>query len=167
MGVLYGFDIVPVTAYLKRNNSALFQTSLYTDIVLFSFLLFSKTSASAREQARSARKKNIFFFPHHYPLALVVNKSPATRAIIGLMALACSLYFITRVQPSSETQGEKVGSVEKAGRKFSSTGQGAPGYRLSPNYFQKFKRMPAPDWAQKMLCIIVPNRRTVSPEFFS
>ena len=27
--------------------------------------------------------------------------------------------------------------------------------------------MSAPDWAQKMLCIIVPNRRTVSPEFFS
>ena len=27
--------------------------------------------------------------------------------------------------------------------------------------------MPAPDWTQKMLCIIVPNRRTVSPEFFS
>ena len=27
--------------------------------------------------------------------------------------------------------------------------------------------MPAPDWAQKMLFIIVPNRRTVSPEFFS
>ena len=27
--------------------------------------------------------------------------------------------------------------------------------------------MPAPDWAQKMLCIIVPNRRTVAPEFFS
>ena len=36
-----------------------------------------------------------------------------------------------------------------------------------PDHFQKFKRMPAPDWAQKMLCIIVPNRRTVSPEFFS
>ena len=27
--------------------------------------------------------------------------------------------------------------------------------------------MPAPDWAQKMLFIIVPNLRTVSPEFFS
>ena len=27
--------------------------------------------------------------------------------------------------------------------------------------------MLAPDWAQKVLCIIVPNRRTVSPEFFS
>ena len=31
----------------------------------------------------------------------------------------------------------------------------------------KCKRMLAPDWAQKMLCIIVPNRRTVSPEFLS
>ena len=55
----------------------------------------------------------------------------------------------------------------RAGRKFSSTGERAPGYRLSPNYFQKFKRTPAPDWAQIMLCIIVPNRRTVSPQFFS
>ena len=63
--------------------------------------------------------------------------------------------------------GQSVGSGEKAGGKFSSTGKRAPGYRLSPNYFQKFKRMPAPDWAQKMLCIIVPNRRTVSPELFS
>ena len=61
---------------------------------------------------------------------------------------------------SSETQGQSVGSGEKAGRKFSSTGERAPGYRLSPDHFQKFKRMPAPDWAQKMLCIIVPNRRT-------
>ena len=42
-----------------------------------------------------------------------------------------------------------------------------PEHRLSASYFQKFKRKPAPDWEQKMLCIIVPNRRTVSPEFFS
>ena len=69
--------------------------------------------------------------------------------------------------PSSETQGQSVGSGEKARRKFSSTGERAPGYRLSPNYFQKVKRIPAPDWAQKMLCIIVPNQRTVSPEFLS
>ena len=68
---------------------------------------------------------------------------------------------------SSDTQGQSVGSGERARRKFSSTGERAPGYKLSPNYFQKFKRMAAPDWAQKMLCIIVPNRRTVSPEFFS
>ena len=73
----------------------------------------------------------------------------------------------SRGSTSSETQGQSVGSGKKAGRKFSSTGKRAPGYRLSPNYFQKFKRIPAPDWAQKMLCIIVPNRQTVSPEFFS
>ena len=62
---------------------------------------------------------------------------------------------------SSETQGQSVGSGEKAGRKFSSMGERAPGYRLLPNYFQKFKRMQASDWAQKMLCIIVPNRWTL------
>ena len=75
--------------------------------------------------------------------------------------------FQVRAKTSSETQGQSVESGEKTGRKFSSTGEKAPGYRLLPNYFQKLTRMPAPDWAQKMLCIIVPNRRTVSPEFFS
>ena len=59
----------------------------------------------------------------------------------------------------SETQGQSVWSGETAGRKFSSTGERASGYRLSSNYFQKFKWMPAPDWAPD--CIIVPNRRTV------
>ena len=63
--------------------------------------------------------------------------------------------------------GGSVGSGEKVGRKLLSTGERAPGYRLSSSYFQEFKRMPAPDWAQKMLCIIAPNRRTVSPESFS
>ena len=58
--------------------------------------------------------------------------------------------------PSSETQGQSVGSGEKAGRKFSSKGGRAPGYRLSPNYFQKFKRMPAPDWAQKCFVLLCP-----------
>ena len=63
-----------------------------------------------------------------------------------------------------------LGTVSQVGRKgerkFSSTGERAPGYRLSPNYryFQKFKQMPAPDWAQKMLCIIVPNQQTVCLE---
>ena len=51
---------------------------------------------------------------------------------------------------SSETQGQSVGSGEKAGRKFSSTEERDPGYRLSPNYFEKFKQMPVPDWAQKI-----------------
>ena len=56
---------------------------------------------------------------------------------------------------SSETQGQSVGSGEKAGRKFSNTGERAPGYRLSPNYFQKFKRMPAPDWAKKKFFLLL------------
>ena len=55
----------------------------------------------------------------------------------------------------------------KGATKVLSKGERAPRYRLSPSYFQKFKRMPAPDWAQKKLCIIVPNRRTVSPQFFA
>ena len=50
--------------------------------------------------------------------------------------------------PSSEIQGQSVGLGEKAGRKFSSKGERAPGYRLSPNYFQKFKRTLASDWGQ-------------------
>ena len=65
----------------------------------------------------------------------------------------------TDCKSSSETQGQSVGSGEKARQKFLSKGGGAPGYLLSPDHFQKFKRMPAPDWAQIMLCIIVPNRR--------
>ena len=70
--------------------------------------------------------------------------------------------------PSSETQGQSVGS-EKAGQKFASTGKNfrlafypdptadcpwvflrMPGYRLSPDHFQTVKRMLAPDWAQKI-----------------
>ena len=80
---------------------------------------------------------------------------------VSLSFLKWRILLLSATQrPSSETQGQSVGSGEKARRKFSSTGERAPGYRLSPDHFQKFKRMLAPDWAQKMLCIIVPNRRT-------
>ena len=77
------------------------------------------------------------------------------------------LLSYVHVLPSSETQVQSVWSGEKVGRKFSSMGERALGYRLSSNYFQKFMQMPAPDWAQKLLYIIVPNRRTVSAESFS
>ena len=77
------------------------------------------------------------------------------------------IYERVRFSSSSETKGQSVGSGEKAERKFSSAGERAPGYRLSPSYVQNFKRMPDPNWAQKLLCIVVPNRRTVSPKFFS
>ena len=57
---------------------------------------------------------------------------------------------------SSETQGQSVGSGESARRKVSSKGGRAPRYRLSPDHFQKFKRMPAPDWAQKCFVLLCP-----------
>ena len=47
-----------------------------------------------------------------------------------------NLATVSCTRASSETQGQSVGSGEKVGRKFSSTGERAPGYRLSPNYFQ-------------------------------
>ena len=54
-----------------------------------------------------------------------------------------------------------VSRVRRKGRtKVFITGERAPGYWLSPNHFQKFKQMLAPDKVQKMLCIILPNRRT-------
>ena len=72
------------------------------------------------------------------------------------------------ITSSSETRGRSVWPGEKARRKFSSTD--GP-FQHSPDHFQPVKRMLAPDWAQKisekMLCIIVPNRRTASAEFFS
>ena len=75
--------------------------------------------------------------------------------------------LLANSSPSSETQGQSVGPGEKARRKFSSTGGRAPGYLLSPDHFQTVKRILAPDWAQNLLCVIVPNRQTVSFEFFS
>ena len=71
------------------------------------------------------------------------------------MTQANKKYIGSRVGPSSETQGQSVGSGEKAGRKFSSTGERAPGYQLSTNNFQKFKQMSAPDWARNALCPIL------------
>ena len=46
--------------------------------------------------------------------------------------------FLSHYPPSLETQGQSVGSGEKAGRKFSGKGGRAPGYRLLQDHFQKF-----------------------------
>ena len=112
---------------------------------------------------------------------LCINpKAPTSIYKFSRLILHCLIEVVERIclkikafswrfsfHPSSETQGQSVGSGEKARRKFSSTSGRAPGYRLSPDHFQTVKRMLAPDWAQKILCIIVPNGRTASPEFFS
>ena len=112
-------------------------------------------------------------------LALSLQRFSGKVISLSLAILGCKLYVpevfkstschsgsSQRRNSSSETQGQSVGLGEKPGRKFSSTDKRAPGYQLSPNYFQELRQMPAPDWAQKMLCIIVPNWQTVSPEFF-
>ena len=65
------------------------------------------------------------------------------RGMYGYVRLFITMSGYVKACTSSETQGQSVGSGEKAGRKFSCTGERAPGYRLSPNYFQKFKQMPA------------------------
>ena len=83
-----------------------------------------------------------------------VMQSPFGFANVEILTVPATSFL--RVYILGETQGQSVGSGEKAGRKFSSTGKRAPGYRLSPNYFQKFKRMPAPDWAQKCFVLLCP-----------
>ena len=104
---------------------------------------------------------------HRFSVFMWTGENDSNTLRVDTTRIILNICVWTRLKPSSKTQGQSVGSGERARRKFSSTGKKAPGYRLSPNYFQNFKRMPAPDWAQKMLCIIVPNRPTVSPEFFS
>ena len=98
---------------------------------------------------------NIFFnYPDH-----IVNNSQTIDCLPTMFLRVRSVTIL-------EDPGA-VSPVRRKGRKFWSMGERARGYRLPPSYFQKFKRIPAPDWAEKMLCIIVPNRRTVSTEFFS
>ena len=45
-----------------------------------------------------------------------------------------------------------------ARRKFSRTGGRTPGYQVSPDHFQTASRIAAPDWAEKIPCIILPNQ---------
>ena len=72
-----------------------------------------------------------------------------------------------RCSASSETQGQSVGGGRNFAEKFSRTGEEAPGYQVLPDHFQTASRLPASDWAQKILCIIVPNRRTATLESLS
>ena len=64
-------------------------------------------------------------------------------------------------------RGGQSGWEKRRNERFKHWGRKAPGYWLSLDHFQTVNWMLATDWAQKMLCIIVPNRWTASPEFFS
>ena len=70
-----------------------FFEQLLGNVLRLSSILWKTTSEGerenereARERAWSARNKNIFFFPNHYPLALAVTKSPT------------GLYFTSRAR---------------------------------------------------------------------
>ena len=59
------------------------------------------------------------------------------------------------------------GAVSQAGeserqRKFSKTGERAPGHRISPDRFQTAWRMPAPDWAQKSFVLLCQSANSNS-----
>ena len=54
-------------------------------------------------------------------------------------------------------RGSQSGAGEMARQKFSRTGGRTPGYQVSPDHFQTASRIPAPDWAEKIPCIILPN----------
>ena len=141
------------------------------DYVLHNHLNFI-SSLAGRTNAPRKNEQDFYFSltlkVTEIPKLLFWSNSWVTALVFHNRFLIININLMTvAMHSSSETQGQSVGSGERAGRKFSSTGERAPGYWLSPNYFQKFKRMQAADWAQKLLCIVVPNRRTVSPEFFS
>ena len=63
------------------------------------------------------------------------------------------------------------GTVSRVGRKGATKvfkyGRKSPWVPTLTELFPKIQVDAGPDWAQKMLCIIVPNRRTVSPKFLS
>ena len=82
-------------------------------------------------KAKSSRQLGNLFAKKTMAFLVMRNKSTQT-----CMVDADRSNVLKHFIPSSETQGQSVGSGEKAGRKFSSTGKRAPGYRLSPNYFQ-------------------------------
>ena len=64
-------------------------------------------------------------------------------------------------------RGSQSGQVKRRDERFRTWTEEPLVTDISPDHFQTVKRMLVPDWAQKMLCISVPNRWTVSPEFFS
>ena len=106
----------------------------------------------------------VLYSPSNPSLELLFLQDKVVQSRAATVALTVSWSWVVT---SSETQGQSVGPGEKAQRKFSNTGGRAPGYLLLPDHFQTVKQMLAPGWAQKMLCIVVPNRRTISPESFS
>ena len=100
--------------------------------IIFSILF----RASNHQIAGKKNKMNLLF-----KLSYLNSNFVLTMVILTLLWTTRPPGFqLSGLYASSETQGQSVGSGEKAGRKFSSTGKRAPGYRLSPNYSKNSSR---------------------------
>ena len=64
-------------------------------------------------------------------------------------------------------RGSQSGQVKRRDERFQAWAEQPLGTDSHRTISETVKRMLVPDWVQKMLCIIVRNRRTASPEFFS
>ena len=71
------------------------------------------------------------------------------------------------VKPILGDPGAVIWTRRKGATKVFKHGQKRPRGPTLTGPFPNGQANAGSDWAQKMLCIIVPNRRTVSPEFFS
>ena len=102
------------------------------------------------------RRRRLKQFPLPLPSVVVAKKATEFdfdfSTFITTLSTNNSLPSLHDQDHTRRPRGSQSGREKRRDERFSSTGERAPGYRLSSNYFQKFKRMPAPDWAQKMLC---------------
>ena len=75
--------------------------------------------------------------------------------------------------PSLETQGQLLvarwsqSGVEKIGEEKLERMRGAPGDEVLPRQFQSALWILASDWAEKLLCIFLPNQRAAGPQSVS
>ena len=113
------------------------------------------TTYRAYQYAEHRHPKNV-----DKSIQFIARCSP--RIVCGLLFSPANTKIVYH-SPSSEAQGSQWGRRE-ARQTLSSTGERALSfrYRISPDHFQTVNRMLAPDFTQKILCIIVPNRQTAS-----
>ena len=76
-------------------------------------------------------------------------------------------FTTTGVSSSSETQGQSVGSEKRRDKSFQVRAKERLGTDSHRTISKNSRRCQLLIGHKKMLCIIVPNRRTVSLEFFS
>ena len=100
---------------------------------------------------REFRKKKLL-------LNKIINTFQMIKIVYSIAGYSTRKHLIldSDTRASSETQAQSVGSEKKTGQKFSSKGGSASGYRLSPNYFQKFKRIPLLIGHKKRFVLLYP-----------